>query len=156
MHEALVSRRIDAVAKSLETVSSEIATLNEAVQRIQTATPVAGIRPLPGAEASKKAEARQFGSHERVSDEEVSDSSPSLPLVLPNYDRVRELAAWKDSTELRIRWLFKGEAVVLGNFGAPDRVYLVAGVPCEYWEYGIGAEEKRTLVFSRGRLVEVR
>jgi len=80
------------------------------------------------------------------------ESSP----VPPNDEHLRELDSIDSDSGSRRRWLLLNEKAALQHFGTPIRVYTVQDGTAEFWEYERGGEKTRTLVFNRGRLIDIR
>jgi hypothetical protein len=78
------------------------------------------------------------------------------PLPLPNEQRLSELSAASSDGTHRRRLLFAREHDVLQHLGGPSRVWTAQGGSAEYWEYETASGQKLTLVFHRGRLIDVR
>ena len=80
----------------------------------------------------------------------------------PNFERVHSVRALEEDIRVRQRWLFISERQALAEFGTPTSTWLSDNGECwVYEEPDVETEdeiihgESTTLVFSRGRLVQV-
>lgn len=147
-HERYGRPSADELKRALAGIESALGTISDHLARTAEAE-------LGGARSRRVgAEGADRGADSE--DAEGAHAAPDRQVAHP--DRVAQLAHWDEQPGLRLKWMFAGEIEALSWFGTPDRVYTSESAVNEYWEYGRSAdgEGRRTLVFSRGRLIDVR